>query len=278
MSATVPPALLVDCTYAQLGDGAWQRLLTEYSPQAIEHAVLNALSQTAVQPLSEILGFVRYLVTLAPAAGCHDAARRRMCEEPVLTRLCELIDDSAFYNRYNAINTLGKIGAQTRLPELRQLFEQSVDSDPLLLGGLVFEIRWLESTTPPTDRYARRCLASPSPLTRWAGLDVLDRLAHYPEDSLWLAKQALAQTVQNDPDRRVAQGAQFMLAEMEHVESLESTASRAEKRRQRKALEKTRPPAFRTATHRFTQMLWTSEFPDYTVAQLEAALAKPPAT
>lgn len=88
--------------------------------------------------------------------------------------------------RRAAIYTLGKTGCTGSVPILMDVFRSLMQSDPLVLPEVLFEICWLDRSRlgPLVDEM----LASPSFLMRWAALEgpgadiACGRLLHDPHD------------------------------------------------------------------------------------------------
>jgi len=88
--------------------------------------------------------------------------------------------------RGDAIYTLGKTGCTGSIPILMDVFRSSIQSDPLVLPQVLFEICWLDRSR--LEGLVDEMLAGPSFLTRWATLEgpgadiACGRLIHDPHD------------------------------------------------------------------------------------------------
>lgn len=162
---------------------------------------------------------------------------------------------------------MGKIGSTSSVPFLRTILEDIKDSDPLFLPHLALEISWLSGATH-IPWIVAQCFCSPSYLTRWAGLNILDQVQVAPDDELWQLKYDAIVSLAADAADRVRATARFLQEEMDFEASLPTIETRAEKRRRRKELEKRRPDDFHCLSIGFRNWIHERRVSTYTIQYL----------
>jgi len=167
--------------------------------------------------------------------------------------------------RGDSVYTLGKLINRESANTLVEAFYQFKERDPLMLDGLLFEIRWLKQSTDWT--LIEAMAQSSSYLTRWAALEVLEHFVDFDADSRC---QHHLSILQKDEQLLVQQEAVYLHRELQFLEEIKNLP-KSEKRKRRKALEKTKLPIIRfwDISRQFSNRLGQRQQSDYQVAELE---------
>ncbi len=223
--------------------------------------------------------FLRDLVINAPDHSCRSEFREQLYDCDIPACLEALLKSSCFAIRDQAIFTLGKIYAQDSVAALQQYALMCKESDPLLLPSLLFEINWL-SDEYQYDWIEQHLLTSPSYLTRWSVLMILDEIALLPEDKEWSRYCELVESLCYDSHIQVSREAKYIKSDLEltaryYDKRKSAQGDEAEQLMQaedeeREMLEENSPLCFNTILMAFVSEMQRGGRPDYNVGELEA--------
>lgn len=245
----------------------WQDILGSHSPSDIENTIIRLLHNGNVQTFSEACLFFNDLTLAAPRL-C-DAALIPPQSEAIIQAIERGLNSPALVIRINATHTLGRVCATGSLPLLRATFEKSVDHDPLLLPDLAFEVAWLSKQTD-IPWISHHCLRAPSYLSRWAGVQVLDKIRCYSDSDDWQPKHDALVVLSNDENHHVKNNARFILEEMVFEKRLPAIEFRPERKRLRRELESRRPTSFDIISAAFIKHLQSHNLISYTPTALDS--------
>ena len=206
--------------------------------------------------------FIRDVVNIASSKSNH---AKRFYEELPRSKVAHALNKNVFADvfsvRHNAVYTIGKIGLESSIPVLRTRFTYSLDHDPLLLPGLVFELRWLGDL----DQWEliEQMALNPYAMTRWAVLSTYlfqsFLRAVEEEDALFALNQLhYLEMLRTDHHPLVRQEAEYKTRQYLAAQNGESDEL------------ETPPLTFEVLEIRFGNQLVEMQKDDYTPEELEA--------
>jgi hypothetical protein len=175
-----------------------------------------------------------------------------------------------FSVRADAVYTYGKLSFSENTARLIRALETRQETDPFLIGRLLFEIRWLERRADAHWSRIHVLSASRAELSRWAALAFACKS---PNDELELTHALeLAASFQRDESDLIRREAIYLGAALErsarhrNLNKAERRKRRADDKEEKNRIETLRPAiSFAQLEQRFTAA--RSE-PDYTVADV----------
>ncbi len=251
----------------------WRSMLTAFSAIELMQTLVLMLKDESDQAVSAACLFIRDLVLSAPEEGARRPFLDRFHESDIVTTLETLLSSPSLFKREAAVYTLGKTCCRESVGRMKDVMLEIKDTDPVLLPSLASEIRWLEKEGF-LGWVVEHLLQSPSRMTRWATLDILNFVSPEAEDDGWGLKYQALESLCNDADLNVKECARFQKDEMEFERSLPEIGSRTEKRRLRKQLEKRRPQFFEFIALRFRNEMYQSGKSCYSAGDLETFAAQ----
>jgi len=186
---------------------------------------------------------VRELMLLAPREASQHF-RDQFYSSTVATELNKNVFASDHFVRCDAVYTIGKVGLSSGIDTLSRAFQHYLDTDPLLLDMLLDELTWLGA--PHHWDRIDHMVRSSSYLTRWSTLS-LSSLDHFlsprnAQEAEIAARQAYyLDLLKSDSHVLPKQEAQFRSLEFLFAQTVESFLSKADRRRERKALNLQQP-------------------------------------
>lgn len=251
----------------------WRSILSEFSVIELVRTLVLMLEDESDQAVSAACLFIRDLVLLAPEEGARRPFLECFHESDIVTKLEALLYSPSLFKREAATYTLGKTCCRESVGIMKDVLLGVKDTDPLLVPVLAFEIRWLEREGF-LEWVVEHLLQSPSRMTRWATLDVLNSVSLDAEDEGWKLKYLALESLCSDSDLNVRECARFQRDEMELERSLAAIDNRREKRRLRRQLEERRPEFFELIALRFRNEMHQAGKSSYSAGDLEAFAAE----
>lgn len=174
-----------------------------------------------------------------------------------------------YHIRKNSIYALGKIGAVASVPKMLHAFDHYLASDPLNLGNVIGELRWLTSD----DHFPliEKMINSPHYTVRWAALPILENECMPIRDARFAQALAWLDRLSEDPHSLVAAEARYDAALLRCYDETKRVQKTEEHRERR--LIKSVPPikfAFQVELGFLHQMTGS----DYTLSELEDFIIK----
>lgn len=209
--------------------------------------------------------FIRDLVLLSPPHPDCENFGQDYLESSIITTLEELIFSPNHFTRSQVIYTLGKTGSSKSIPALNQAFSKFLNTDPILLPRIVFEMGWLgaenfRSLVEPITN-------SPIYMTRWA---IIPMLPGFFGDDLQDGRLACLEQLRRDSNRLIQEEAEYEYQLFEFRSNMHNLP-KTDRRKQRKALEQQYKPAFcfDYMSMRFGNYLHTEGMTEYSISDLE---------
>lgn len=211
--------------------------------------------------------FLRDVVLLAP----EQISQNFKANFPPQT-IIKALEDNVFANnwfvRSDSVCTLGKLGLTMSIPTLVKAFNQSIETDPLLLPELFFELSWLQGESDWA--LLSKALHSHHYLSRWAALPEIGRHFVDPGKIEGFSQQKeLVKSMLDDLNGYVKQEAQYEYQRLLYLQKAKG-ASRKEKKQLKRELDQYEPPVmFMDVEIQFGNYLYNSSQRDYQLSELE---------
>jgi hypothetical protein len=236
----------------------------------IYETIAELLRSGQLEPVWTTSVFLRDVVLSAPPE-IAEPFREKLHTSQIREALHDNLFAPNHFIRRNAFYNCGKLGFKESIGVLSKTFEYYLESDPLLLPDLLFELHWLGDTQEWI--YFKQMAECPSYLTRWAALATRP-VAHVniPQNAedlrhTELQKKYLEQLVQ-DTHPRVRAEADYKLREFHFYQT--RFPSKADQKKARKELEKHLPNlAFFTLEVQFHNTMARNQKTDYALSELE---------
>jgi hypothetical protein len=189
------------------------------------------------------------------------------------SRVIRAIEENLFKSdhniRDNSIHTLGKLCAVKSVPVLQKTLETYKESDPLMLPGLVFEIRWL--TKEDSRILIKPLITSQYYFTRWAALEIIFRTRYDTEGEQFEHKRCDIRTFLQDSNEFIRTEADYIHKQLTWITGVDIPES--EKRRKRKELRAFEPKiTFAHLKTSFCNYMHRNNIADYSLSELEKFL------
>ncbi len=255
-------------------------LVSSVERAALDNSIVELLRSGNAAAIGEACLLVRDLVLLGSRNEKCRQFRESYFDSSVVRALEELVTAPNLHIRRQAVYTLGKTGSVSSLPVLHHAFHDLLESDPLLVPGLVGEIFWLEGREIPD--LIDEAVSSAQYLTRWAVLYIFACRAN-PEDMSspeWQLRIRLYTRLVRDPSAWVRAEAEYQKAffdyEAEYRQALldgtmaSPSMSKKARRDARREIERRRPSmCFVDLEIAFNNHLYENAMESYTVSELD---------
>ncbi|MBN1311467.1 MAG: hypothetical protein JXB30_08615 [Anaerolineae bacterium] len=136
--------------------------------------IVDLLDNRDNDMVGQVCLFIRDLILVAPQHGLGLDFCDAFSTSAIVPALEKLVLADNHFTRKHAIYTLGKTCSIGSVPALQHAFEELRDRDPIILPGLVFELRWLGLDAQETLLLIEDMITSPQFATRWAALAIVE--------------------------------------------------------------------------------------------------------
>lgn len=213
--------------------------------------------------------FIRDLVLLSPPYPDYKNFGQDFLESSIVTTLEELVFSSNHFTRNQAIYTLGKTGSHRSIPALNRAFNKFLDTDPVLLPRLVFEMGWLGAEN--FRLLVDPIISSPIYMTRWAVIPMLSGFfGADAEDESFQGRLRCLEQLCGDSNPLIQAEAEYEYQLLKFCNNIHNLPKRDHKK-QRKILEQQYKPAycFDYISMMFENYLYTNGATEYSIDDLE---------
>jgi hypothetical protein len=245
-------------------------LLSESKEDGVIEALVELLNSDNHARVGSACLFIRDLVLIASKHPSTIPFRDAFFESPIISALERMLLTDNYFMRRHCIYTLGKVGSTESVPALHHAFHILQVRDPLILPKLVGEIWWLEERK--SWSLVDAMMTSPHYPIRWATLETLRSWSDNGElqDIKWHCYTSL----RGDDHHFIRAEAEYEYQQALFVQRL-SALSKAERRKQRKALEQYRPlVSFADIDVWFSNYMHTNLLVDYSLNEIDRFISK----
>jgi hypothetical protein len=213
--------------------------------------------------------FIRDLVLLGPPHPDCENFGQDYLESSIITTLEELIFSPNHFTRAQVIYTLGKTGSYKSISALNQAFSKFLNTDPILLPRIVFEMGWLGAEN--FRSLVEPIISSPIYMTRWAVIPMLPGFfGDDLQDELFQGRLKCLEQLRRDSNPLIRAEAEYEYQLFKFHSNMHNL-SKTDRKKQRKALEKQYKPSccFDCMSMRFGNYLHTQGMTEYSIDDLE---------
>jgi hypothetical protein len=212
--------------------------------------------------------FIQDLVLLAPPHPDCKNFGQDFLESSIITTLEELVFSSNHFTRNQVIYTLGKTSSYRSIPALNQAFNKFLDTDPILLPRLVFEMGWLgaENFRSLVDPI----ISSPIFMTRWAVISMLPGFfGDDAQDELFPGRLRCLEQLRGDSNPLIQAEAEYEYQLLKFRSNMHNLP-KADRKKQLKLLGQQYKPVycFDHMSMMFENYLYTKEITEYSIDDL----------
>jgi hypothetical protein len=215
--------------------------------------------------------FIRDLLLLGPGhPDCQNFGQDYL-ESSIVKTLEKLIFSQNHFTRNQVVFTLGKTGSYRSIPILNQAFSKFLNTDPILLPRLVFEMGWLGAGN--CRSLIDQIISSPIYITRWAIIPMLPGFFGdevQVQNELFQGRLACLEQLCQDSNHLIQSEAKYEY-ELLKFHSNMHNSTKTDRKKQRKILEQQYKPAcsFDRMSMMFDNYLYTKGVTDYSIDELE---------
>lgn len=246
-----------------------ESVITSEPLDVVYQEIADILLRGETQEAHDICWFLQDTI-ISTRGHIADYFRDGVYVSPVVVALESLVLNSSSHSlRCSTTFTLGKIWSKNSLPTLKTAFYKFLESDPLLIRKMLFEIGWLmefEAESKFWFMYVADATSNWSYLTRWAALGHLDSGPNDPDGP----DRPFLELLAEDSVAGIREQARFMIAQGNISEQLYGEGrSDSEREALKKSLGIVGPPiVFDDVEIRFNNFQHQRDREDYHVMEL----------